>query len=94
MIDDEKITNIQLDKICGSSHELFFHTIIHGRWLHVDTFVKAIKNSYPPKDKITQWKKIGIGFEKIIIIRSKILTHFIKVKIFLTPMETIFAIPW
>jgi len=31
MIDDEKITKIQLDKICGSSHELFFHTIIHGR---------------------------------------------------------------
>jgi hypothetical protein len=55
--------------------------------------VKAIKNSYPPKDKITWWKKIGIRFEKIIIVKSKILTHFIKVKISLTLMETIFTIP-
>ncbi len=94
MINDEEITKIQLNKICGSSHELFIHTTIHGRWLHVDTFVKAIKNSYPPKDKITRWKKIGIGFEKKIIVRSKILTHFIKVEISLTPMETIFTVPW
>jgi hypothetical protein len=28
MINDEEITKIQLDKICGSSHELFFHTIL------------------------------------------------------------------
>jgi hypothetical protein len=66
MINDEEITKIQLDKICGSSHELFFHITIYGRWLPVDTFVKAIKNSYPWKDKITRWKKIGIGFEKKI----------------------------
>ncbi len=72
MIDDEEITKIELDKICGSSHELFFHTTIHGCWLPVDTFVKAIKNSYPPKDKITRWKKVGIWFERIIIVRSKI----------------------
>jgi hypothetical protein len=30
MIDDEKITTIQLNKICGSNHELFFHITIHG----------------------------------------------------------------
>jgi hypothetical protein len=35
---------------------------------------------------------VGIGLEKESTIRSKILTHFIKGKISLTPMETILTI--
>jgi hypothetical protein len=35
---------------------------------------------------------VGIDLEKESTIRSKILTHFIKGKISLTPMETILTI--
>jgi hypothetical protein len=35
---------------------------------------------------------LGIGLEKEFAIRSKILTHFIRGKTSLTPMETILTI--
>jgi hypothetical protein len=35
---------------------------------------------------------VGIGLEREVAIKSKILTHFIKSKIYLTPMETILII--
>jgi hypothetical protein len=42
---------------------------------------------------LTKSRELGIGLEKESSIRSKILTHFIKGKISLTPMETILVIP-
>ncbi len=42
---------------------------------------------------MTKSRELGIGLEKESSIRSKILTHFIKGKISLTPMETILVIP-
>jgi hypothetical protein len=40
------------------------------------------------------WKKdVGIGLEKDVVVTSKILRHFIKGKISLTPMKTILTIP-
>ncbi len=39
------------------------------------------------------WRKdVSIGLKKDVAIRSKILTHFIKGKISLTPMETTLTI--
>ncbi len=36
---------------------------------------------------------MGIGLEKEVVVRSKILTHIIKGKISFTPMETILTLP-
>jgi hypothetical protein len=42
----------------------------------------------------SSWRKgVGIGLEKEVVVRSKILTHIIKGKIFFMPMETILTIP-
>jgi hypothetical protein len=41
---------------------------------------------------LAQREDVGIGLEKESIVKSKIMTHFIKSKISLTPMETILAI--
>jgi hypothetical protein len=35
---------------------------------------------------------VGIGLEREVVVKSKILTHFIKSKISFTPMETILTI--
>ncbi len=46
-----------------------------------------------PKGDLAWRKDVGIGLEKDVAIRSKILTHFIMGKISLTPMEPILTIP-
>ncbi len=42
---------------------------------------------------LAQRKDVKIGLKKDASIRFKILTHFIKVKISFTPMETFLTIP-
>jgi hypothetical protein len=41
----------------------------------------------------SQRKDVGIGLEKEVVVRFKILTNIIKGKISFTPMETILTIP-
>jgi hypothetical protein len=41
----------------------------------------------------SSWRKdVGIGLEKEVVVKSKILTHIIKGKIYFMPMETILMI--
>ncbi len=40
MISDEEIVKCQLDQICAKKHDLFFHTKVPRRRLHVDTHYK------------------------------------------------------
>jgi hypothetical protein len=42
---------------------------------------------------ITKDKRRGTNMGSEVIVKFKILSHFIKGKIALTPMETIFIIP-
>jgi hypothetical protein len=42
----------------------------------------------------SSWRKdVGIGLEKEVVVRSTILTHIIKGKIYFMPMETMLMIP-
>ncbi len=87
MVDDEEVVRNQLDRICGKNQDLFSHTKIQRHRVLVDTMVRGQEEANE-KD-LAQRKDVNIGLEKDAIIKSKILTHFIKGKISLTPMETI-----
>jgi hypothetical protein len=82
-----------LIRICGANHDLFSHTRVPRRRLSMDTIVKKQKNINLLEGESSRKKKMGIGLKKEVTLRSKFLTHFIKGKISLTPMEAILIIP-
>jgi predicted aspartyl protease len=83
--DDEEVTLQQLNKLCGSEN-VFSYTRVLRRRLLVEV---------PPAGTVPSLEVVGdstiMGRENSI--RSKILSHFIKGKISLTPMETVMIIP-
>ncbi len=85
MLDDEEATLHQLDKLCGSEN-LFSYTRVPRRRMPVDVTLAA---SGPTLDATIE----GSGANREESVRSKILSHFIKGKISLTPMETVMMIP-
>jgi hypothetical protein len=85
MLDDEETTLHQLDKLCGSEN-LFSYTRVPRRRMPVDVTPAAFG---PTRDATIK----GSGANREESVRSKILSHFIKGKISLTPMETVMMIP-
>ncbi len=85
LLDDEAATIQQLDKFC-ENESVFSYTRIPRRRQPVELPPPAARPS-------TEAAEDGTGTNREHSIRSKILSHFIKGKISLTPMETVMMIP-
>jgi hypothetical protein len=85
LLNDEAATLQQLNKLCGSEN-LFSHTRVPRRRVLVEV---ASGGAEPTPQAVGE----GIGADRDAMVRSKILSHFIKGKISLSPMETILMIP-
>ncbi len=83
-MNDEEATLEQLNKLCGTKHYIFSRAQIPSRRLHVDTTKVDV-------GKNREMGQLEVGRNSFA--RSKILNHFIKGKISLSPMETILGIP-
>jgi len=85
MLNDEEATLHQLNKLCGGEN-LFSYTRVPRRRLPVEV---APRGTMPPHEAALE----GVGPNREEFVRSKILSHFIKGKISLTPMETVMMMP-
>jgi hypothetical protein len=85
MLNDEEATLHQLNKLCGSEN-LFSYIRVPRRRMPVAVTLAAPE---PTLDAAIE----GAGANREEYVRSKILSHFIKGKISLTPMETVMMIP-
>jgi hypothetical protein len=84
LLNDEATTMQQLNKLCGNEN-LFSYTRMPRRRVHVDV---ALGGVVPTLKAVGD----GVGANRDTSVRSKILAHFIKGKISLSPMETILMI--
>jgi hypothetical protein len=84
LLNDEAATLQQLNKLCGSEN-LFSHTRVPRRRVPVEVVAGG---SEPAPQTVGD----GLGVDRDVAVRSKILSHFIKGKISLSPMETILMI--
>jgi hypothetical protein len=85
MLSDEVVTEQQLNKLCGNE-SLFSYTTVPRRRTPVEV---TPERPGPIPEAVGE----GIGAGRDASIRSKILSHFIKGKVSLSPMETILMIP-
>jgi predicted aspartyl protease len=85
LLNDEAATLQQLNKFCGSEN-LFFHMRVPRRRVPAEV---AAGGANPTPQTMGD----GLGTDRDAAVRSKILSHFIKGKIYLSPMETILLIP-
>ncbi len=85
LLDDKQATLQQLNMLCGDKN-LFSHTRVPGRQMPIE----VAPASDVPSPEIAEE---GTGAIRDSTVRSKILSHFIKGKISLSPMETILMIP-
>jgi predicted aspartyl protease len=85
LFNDEAATLQQLNKLCGSVN-IFSHTRVPRRRVPVE----VVRGGADPTPQIVG---DGLGIDRDAVVRSKILSHFIKGKISLSPMETILMIP-
>jgi hypothetical protein len=83
LVDDEEKTLKQLNHLCGKKHDIFSRAKMPRRHLPIEAIEDEAIN-----DRKAMLVEIGRGY----VVRFKILTHFIKGKISLSPMETILAI--
>ncbi len=85
LLNDEDATMQQLNKLCGNEN-LFSYTQVPRKRVPIDVALGKVVSTLEVAGG-------GVGVNWDISIRSKILSHFIKGKISLSPMETIFMIP-
>ncbi len=85
LLNDEATTMQQLDKLCGNEN-LFSYTRMPRRRMPVEV---APAGTVPSPTAVGE----GTGVGRETSVRSKILSHFVKGKISLTPMETVLMIP-
>jgi len=85
LISDEAVTLQQLNKLCGSEN-IFSHTRVPRKRVPVEVTAEGA-------DPTPQIMGDGIGVDRDAGVRSKILLHFMKGKVSLSPMETILLIP-
>jgi hypothetical protein len=86
MLDDEEATLHQLNELCGGEN-LFSYTRVPRRKMPVEATLAE-------SERISEPTIRGAGAsQEESSIRSKILSHFIKGKISLSPMETVMMIP-
>ncbi len=84
LLDDGAATEQQFNKLCGNEN-LFSYTRVPRR-----TLVDVSPGGVAP---IPEVERGEVGANGDTYVRSKILSHFIKGKIPLSPMETILMIP-
>ncbi len=84
LLNDKKTTLQQLKKMCGNDN-IFSYTQVPRRKM----LVKVASASTEP---FPEAKGQGTGMNRENSVRSKILSHFIKGKVSLTPMETVLMI--
>ncbi len=85
MLDDEAATKQQLNRLCGNENA-FSYTRVPRRRTLVDVTPRGIT-------PVPEAEREGTGMNKEVPVKSKILSHFIKGKISLSPMETVIMIP-
>ncbi len=85
LLNDEAATLQQLNELCGNEN-VFSYTRIPRQRLPVELPPTGVA----PQTEVAE---DNIGMNRESCIRSKILSHFIKGKISLTPMETVMMIP-
>ncbi len=85
LLNDEEATMQQLNKLCENEN-IFSYTRVPRRRMHVKV---APSGTVPSLEAAGE----GTGVNQENSVRLKILSHFIKGKISLTPMETILMIP-
>jgi len=85
LLNDEEALLQQLNRLCGNE-KVFSYTRVPRRRMPVE--VAPIGNIPSPK---VQGE--GTGVSRETTVKSKILSHFIKGKISLSPMETVLMIP-
>jgi hypothetical protein len=56
LVDNEEAIRTHLDKICGDNHELFSHTRVPRRWVHVDTTIGETKK-FNPTNEEAWWRR-------------------------------------
>jgi hypothetical protein len=74
-----------LNKFCGSEN-IFSHTRVPRRRVPVEV---ETGGDVPTPQTVGD----GLGAGRDVAVRSKILSHFIKGKVSLSPMETILLVP-
>ncbi len=85
LISDKTATLQQLNKLCGSEN-ILSHTRVPRRRVHVEVATEGDVST-------PQIMGDGLGIDRDVAVRSKILSHFIKGKVSLSPMETILLVP-
>ncbi|CAN5966763.1 unnamed protein product [Sphagnum jensenii] len=85
LISDEAATLKQLNKLCGSE-SILSHTRVPRRRVPVEV---ATGGDVPTPQMVGD----GLGVDRDLAVRSKILSHFIKGKVSLSPMETMLLVP-
>jgi hypothetical protein len=85
MLNDEATTEQQLNRLCGNENA-FSYTRVSRR----KTPVEVTPGGIAPVPEV---EREGAGMSREVPIKSKILSHFIKGKISLSPMETVLMIP-
>jgi hypothetical protein len=85
MLDDEAATEQQFNKLCGNENA-FSYTRVSRRRTHVDVTPRGIA-------PVPEVERGGTSMSRDVSVKSKILSHFIKGKISLSPMETVLMIP-
>jgi len=85
LLDDKKSTIQQLNKFCGEE-SVFSYTCVTKRRV----LVEIILNTFAQAPEVVGER---IGMNRKSFMKSKILSHFNKGKIFLSPTETIIMIP-
>jgi predicted aspartyl protease len=85
LLDDEEATLQQLNRLCGSEKVFSYIRVPRRR-----TPVEVAPTGNVPSPEVTEE---GTRVNRETTVKSKILSHFIKGKITLSPMETILMIP-
>jgi predicted aspartyl protease len=85
MFDDEAATEHQLNKLCGNENAFSYTRVPRRR-----TPINVTSGGIAPVPKA---EREGASMSRDVSMKSKILSHFIKGKISLSPMETVLMIP-
>jgi hypothetical protein len=85
MLNDEAATEQQLNRLCVNENAFSYTRVPRRR-----TPVEVTPGGIAPVPEV---EREGAGMSREVPVKSKILSHFIKGKISLSPMETILMIP-
>ncbi|CAK9269612.1 unnamed protein product [Sphagnum jensenii] len=85
MLNDEAATEQQLNRLCGNENAFSYTRVPRRR-----TPVEVTPGGIAP---IPEAEREGAGMSREAPVKSKILSHFIKGKVSLSPMEIVLMIP-